>query len=187
MIIGAYILIAVLLSGGYLLWRKVSYFDTFDFQPDEPRPGLILGAALRGSEPSTALRERLHHALRLFEQGWVSEFICSGGGYHNKVSEAEVMRDYLKEHGVPAEAIVTETDSINTLENLRHTSNLLKKRNNDSQIYLITHNYHMFRALISAERAGVHAHPAPFASKHMLMPYHKARECLALIKLFFNR
>ncbi|SFS77618.1 YdcF family protein [Marininema halotolerans] len=184
MISGLIILITMFLIGYYILWQKVSRFESFDFQPDQPRPGLVLGAALRGEEPSPALKERLDYALTLYRQGWLTEVICSGGGDYQHVSEAQVMRAYLGNNGIPTTAIVTEVHSMNTLENLSQTNRLLKKRKLDPDVYLITHDYHMFRALQSAERAGVTALPAPFASKHLRMFYHKTRECMALIKFF---
>ena len=55
------------------------------------------------------MRERINHAIMLYEQDLVDTLIFTGGqGQANEPPEAEVARRYALTRGVPAEAILTE-------------------------------------------------------------------------------
>ncbi|MFC4076348.1 YdcF family protein [Salinithrix halophila] len=184
-----YVLLAGFLFAAFIgrfLWSRVSRFRGTVFEPDRRRSAIILGAALHGEKPSSALRERLNQALHLYANGWIDRFICSGGANHRHVSEAEVMKRVLIEHGVPEEAILLEDQSSNTRENLLKTRKILQEQE-IGEVYLITHDYHMYRAMRSAEKADIAVKPAPFATERLQMPYHYIRECLALLKFYLSR
>ena len=84
---------------------------------------IIHGAGLDGPRPTPLLAGRIDKALELWnKQHQHGKFVVSGGqGADEVVSEAQAMRDYLLEKGVPAEAILMEDKSTTTWENLRYS------------------------------------------------------------------
>ena len=91
-------------------------------QQDETTPAdaaIVLGAAVFDNRPSPVLRERINHAVALYEQGVVDKLVFTGGlGSDDTLTEAEVAGIYAQQQGVPATAILLETTSTNTYENL---------------------------------------------------------------------
>ena len=84
---------------------------------------IIHGAGLDGPRPTPLLAGRIDKALELWnKQHQHGKFVVSGGqGADEIVSEAQAMRDYLLEKGVPADAILMEDKSTTTWENLRYS------------------------------------------------------------------
>lgn len=134
---------------------------------DEQRPAgaaIVLGAAVYGDRPSPVLRERINHALMLYEQGYVDTLIFTGGqGQANEPTEAEVGRRYALARGVPASAILTEGESTNTRENLMFARDVAAEKGIDSFIIVST-PYHMRRAMALAQDLGMEAYSSPTRS-----------------------
>lgn len=84
---------------------------------------IIHGAGLDGPRPTPLLAGRIDKALELWnKQHQHGKFVASGGqGADEIVSEAQAMRDYLLEKGVPADAILMEDKSTTTWENLKYS------------------------------------------------------------------
>ena len=74
------------------------------------------------------------------------------------ISEAEAIRRYLLERGVPESQILLEDKSENTEANLRNSAALIREREGGAEagIAIATTNYHVFRAGLLAEEMGVH-------------------------------
>jgi uncharacterized SAM-binding protein YcdF (DUF218 family) len=179
--IGGVITLIVLLLPFCTLWNLVSRYDHAEPSAEHHRIAIVLGAALWDQQPSPALKERLNLALRLYKEKRVDYLLLSGGLGVSGITEAEGMKRYLIAHGVHADHLILEDRSNNTKENLKYAAELLKQSKGE-KVALITHDYHMYRALNYARQAGVRATPAPVHSQVLFTPYHKARECLALIK-----
>jgi uncharacterized SAM-binding protein YcdF (DUF218 family) len=107
-------------------------------------------------EPFTDSAERIWHAARLYRRGLAPRIIASGGGAAD-MSEAEAMRLFLTDLGVPAQAIVLEANSLNTIENIRHVRTQVK----DGRVALVTSATHMPRALRLARTAGLNVAAFP--------------------------
>ncbi|OYD07475.1 YdcF family protein [Paludifilum halophilum] len=176
-----YIATAALAAGGTLLWMLVSRYNGEIHHREKRQAIIVLGAAIKGEKPGPALKERLDYAYRLYSRGLAPVIICSGGSIKHRISEAEVMKQNLVEKGVPPDSILLEDRSTNTVQNIANTMKILKQHQWDD-VYLVTHDYHMYRALFCARRYPVQVTPAPFHTRTLWMGYHKMRECLALIK-----
>ena len=100
--------------------------------------------------------DRIWHAARLYHRGAAPRIIASGGGGKD-MTEAEAMRIFLIDLGVPAEAIVMEDASLNTIETIRLVRDLVK----DARIALVTSASHMPRAMRLARIAGLNASAFP--------------------------
>ncbi len=149
--------------------------------------GIVLGAAVWGEGPSPGLRERLNHALWLYQEGYVPVLLVTGGlGKGKRLTEAAVMKEYLVERGVPAEHILMETKSTSTYENLLYGQQVLSTHPYQNAL-LISHDYHLFRAVTMAESLGIPVSPVAVHSQVLFKPYHEAREVLAYSYWRFSR
>lgn len=145
---------------------------------------IVLGAALWNDWPSPGLQERLDGGVRLYKQGLVKAIIVSGGLDTNgaTVSEAEGMKRYLLQQGIPEEAVVPEDQARNTLQNVAFSRRLMEERGWIRAI-VVTHTYHGARALEMARAAGLaDVQLYPVDSRVMNMYWHRARETLAYTK-----
>ena len=117
---------------------------------------LVLGCQVVGENPSQMLTDRLDAALELLEAEPKAVCIVSGGkGANESVSEAEAMRRYLAERGVPEERIIMEDGSFSTAENFRNSAEILRGLGIESNITVVTSDFHQYRAHIYAEREGL--------------------------------
>jgi len=107
--------------------------------------------------------DRVWHAARIFRAGKAPLVILSGGVIPRlgiEVSEAEAMRIFLVDLGVPAKAIRLEKRSRNTYENAVFSEEILRE-SGLTRVLLVTSALHMPRALAAFRAAGVEAIPAP--------------------------
>jgi uncharacterized SAM-binding protein YcdF (DUF218 family) len=140
---------------------------------------IILGAALWGEEMSPSLRYRMDTALSYLKQNPRTKVIVSGGqGVGEDMPEAVAMQRFLLENGVPQERIIVEDRAQTTSENILFSKKLMKS----NQAVLVTNDFHILRAKLLAERAGIEAQtlsaPTPESVKVKLF----VREYAALLK-----
>lgn len=114
---------------------------------------LVLGAAQYNGQPSPAFRQRLDHAAALYRRGSVRRVVVTGGvGRGDRFSEGQVGVAYLERHGLPRTALVAETRSLSTLENVRNARAFIRGR-----VTLVTDDAHATRALALAKATGLDA------------------------------
>ena len=127
----------------------------------ERRSGLI--ADTYHASPDPSVRSAIWQTARLYHDGvcW-TQIIVSGGsfptpGENNSVPEAETVRIFLLDLGVPSDAIALEEESHDTIENIKNVRKIIK----DGRVLLVTSAYHMPRAMRIAASADLHATPYP--------------------------
>ena len=69
---------------------------------------LVLGAGIRGKNPSPMLEDRLITAIELYNKGVSPKILVSGDHEYNDYDEVNVMKNYLIEKGIPSEDIYTK-------------------------------------------------------------------------------
>ncbi|MGH4120456.1 YdcF family protein [Clostridium sp.] len=152
---------------------------------------VILGAGLRGEIPSTALYQRLYASLEYVKHNPNIMIVATGGqGPGETITEAEAMKRFLIKNGVAKGQIIKEEKSTNTLENMKFTTEILKRleKNENIEVTIVTNNFHMFRAKFLAQRQGLKAYGYPSPLHPMLVPTYFVREYLAVINSFiFDR
>lgn len=130
---------------------------------------VILGGATRNEEPPRVLPDlnergdRLLYGAKLYQDGAAPLIILSGGriGWSGgDSSEAESMASILALMGIPKNAMILESKSLNTHENALFTKKVLE-RENIQQILLVTSAMHMPRSLAIFNKQGISAIPAP--------------------------
>ena len=115
---------------------------------------VVLGAQVRKSGPSKALRYRLDTAADYLRNSPDTICIVSGGkGANEPFPEAQGMADYLKAHGIEEGRILQESKSKTTQENIVNSKKLIAGDN--ASVGIITNDFHMFRALQIAHDNGL--------------------------------
>lgn len=109
----------------------------------------------------SAAADRVWHASRLFHAGKAPIVLMSGGADPaiSPVSEAQSMRDFIVDLGVPNAAVLLEASSRNSRENAQFTAVLLRQRQID-RVLLVTSALHMRRALAHFRAEGLTVVPA---------------------------
>jgi len=136
-------------------------------QRDEREPAdaiVVLGAAQYNGRPSPVLRARLDHALVLYRDGVSSLILVTGGvGRGDTTSEALVGRRYLVAHGVPADAVVAQSQGRTTRASMNAVSAWLEARHL-RRVVLVSDPFHMFRLRLEARRTALIAYTSPTES-----------------------
>ncbi|MCP1660089.1 YdcF family protein [Neisseria perflava] len=118
---------------------------------------VVLGAAAWDKRPSPVFRERINHAITLYQSHRVDKIVFTGGtpkkGY---MTEAEVGRRYALKQGIPAKDILFENTSRSTYENLRNIRPVLRA-NGIENIVIVSDPYHLARARAIAQDFGIQA------------------------------
>lgn len=115
---------------------------------------VVLGGGITPASPPyttepelTNESDRIWLAARLYHAGAAPKIIVSGGSFVEQqggpaTTEAEAMRRFLLDLGVPNEAIVTEGKALNTIENIRNVRELVR----GGRVAIITSAFHVPRA-----------------------------------------
>jgi uncharacterized SAM-binding protein YcdF (DUF218 family) len=119
---------------------------------------IVLGAAVwTGGVASPTLRRRAETAAALYLAGKVDGIVATGGIGVYPPSEAEVLRDLLTARGVPDGAVILETRSRSTMENIAFAAALLPE---GSRLVLVSDAWHLPRARLIARRLKLRAEGA---------------------------
>jgi len=157
--LAAFLLAAILIYVSGTAISIVSYSEK-----DETRPAdtaIVLGASVYDNSPSPVFRERIDHAVDLYNDGYVKTIIMTGGvGEGNIRSEADIAREYAEQQGIPAEAIFKEEDSAITAENLENARQVMSEQGLSTAL-IVSDPLHMKRAMLYAHDLGMTAYSSP--------------------------
>lgn len=172
---------------------------------------IVLGAQVRGEEPSKTLRLRLDKAAEYALQNPETTLILSGGqGENEAIPEAEAMKRYLLEKGISEKRLVMEARSASTVENIAFSKGLMEtlwnKRREElkdtrrsartpglaavqreldrpMRIGILTSNFHLYRAKMIARRQGLEEVSGIAAESDRILLLHFCfRDGLAILK-----
>jgi uncharacterized SAM-binding protein YcdF (DUF218 family) len=122
---------------------------------------IVLGAAVWRDGPSPVFEERISHAIDLYAAGRVRYLIFTGGvGRNDDLSEAEVGRREAIAAGVPENAIIVDSTSEVTCENLVN-ARILASELGIATYLVVSDPLHMRRAVTLATDEGMDAYPSP--------------------------
>jgi uncharacterized SAM-binding protein YcdF (DUF218 family) len=86
---------------------------------------VVLGAAQYDGDPSPIFKARLDQAAYLYNEGFSSRVIVTGGKQEgDRFTEAEAGLNYLVARGIPSDAFLLEAEGTTTLESLREVKEL---------------------------------------------------------------
>ena len=172
---------------------------------------IVVGAPVRGEKPGHTLRLRLDKAAEYGLQNPETILVLSGGRIsEGGGTEAEAMKQYLLDKGLPEERLVLEQRSVSTVENIAYSRILIdeikKKRQeehhqderalpaylpaamgqragNRHQIGILTSNFHLYRAMQIAKKQGMQEISGiASASDRILFVHFCFRDGLAILK-----
>lgn len=125
---------------------------------------IVLGAAAYDTRPSPVFEERIRHGLDLYQRGYAPVLLFTGGyGNGARYAEAQVARRYALRQGVPESAILIESNSRNTRENLLEARKLMQQHDLH-RVIVVSDPLHMSRALRLARELGIDAVGSPTPS-----------------------
>ena len=131
---------------------------------DEAAPAdciIVLGAGTNGKTPNAVFRERLNHAVALYQEGY-SDIILLTGGYSpgNEHSDAWIAGQYLMELGIPKAAILLEEKSTITQENLQFAKEIMDSQEYSTAI-IVSDPLHMKRSMRMTKDYEIEAYSSP--------------------------
>ncbi|HZK34743.1 MAG TPA: YdcF family protein [Bacillota bacterium] len=145
---------------------------------------LVLGCKIHDDRPSLSLQYRLDKAIELYEAGLGDWIIVSGGqGADEVMAEAELMKQYLTNRNIPEEVIFKEAESTSTWENINFSLSIMDEIGAESAV-VVTNDFHLYRSVTMAKRAGIKATGAPAPSVDWLKHPNRVRETLAIVKFW---
>lgn len=107
---------------------------------DDARPVgaiVVLGAAQYDGRPSPVLRNRLDHALDLYDADYAEVIVVTGGRQEgDRFTEATTGYSYLRAQGIPDAAILREVQGRTTYESVAAVSRFLADEGIDSVILI---------------------------------------------------
>lgn len=131
---------------------------------DEAAPAdviIVLGAAEYSGRPSPVLEARLNHALSLYLKGLAPRILTTGGaGGDPTYTEGGVAHNYLSRHGVPAEAILVESQGESTVYSMVAAAEIMRRFQMRSCI-VVSDGYHIFRVKKLLEDRGIKVYGSP--------------------------
>lgn len=122
---------------------------------------VVLGAANYDCQPSPVLRQRLDHALALYEDGTAPTVVVTGGKQDgDRCTEAAAGASYLRGEGVPEDALLLEDQGRNSWESIAASARILQDRDM-TEVVLVTDGYHALRVRAIADELGLDAVVSP--------------------------
>ena len=182
---------------GVLLLGVISFvwIETLVLQAARPdsvvnaKYAVVLGAGLRGDQPSQTLKNRLDKGVEYLRENPEAKIVAAGGvGAAATLSEAEVMKRYLTAQGIAETRVLLEDKSRTTDENLKFTKALIIAREGipAHSIAVITSDYHLYRAKQIAGKYYPQVQGLAAESALMLKINYAIREYFAVIKFWLQ-
>ena len=131
---------------------------------DEAQPAdviLVLGAAEYRGRPSPVLRARLDHALELYTRKLSPRIMTTGGAGGDPVfTEGGVGRTYLIGRGVPAEAVIVESEGESTVQSTAMAGEIMHRMGLHSAV-VVSDGYHIYRVKEMLQSRGITVYGSP--------------------------
>lgn len=156
------IFFVLLFAAGLLASRIYSYRNAASDGPADA--AIVLGASVWGTQISPVFRERINHAIDLYQNRKVQKLIFTGGyGESTEPSESSAARDYALQRGVPAGDILIEEKSHTTYENILYAKEVADAHRLH-KVLIVSDPLHMKRSVAMARDVGFVADPSPTPS-----------------------
>jgi SanA protein len=145
---------------------------------------LSLGAKVHnGGTLSYVLKDRVDHAITLFEQNKVSTLLFSGDHGRDSYDEVNAMLNYAVSKGIKKQAIFLDHAGFSTYETMYRAKEVFLCE----ELIVITQKFHIYRSVYIARRLGIDAIGVSSNQHEYYLSTdikNNLRECLARIKDF---
>ena len=149
-----FILVAIL-----FIWFIIhTAFVVIDGLNDELKPvdvAVVLGNKVDANgQPSERLKARLDKSVELYEGGYFTFIIVSGGIGKEGFDEAKVMKSYLIDKGITEDKIIEDSNGYNSFMTAQNTSKIMDELELDS-VMIITQYFHITRTKLVFRKMGI--------------------------------
>lgn len=187
--------IARLVSSFYvigLLWAGYLTAMMLSAQYHTPPAGanvIVLGAQVYSAERmGVTLSNRVDKAYEYLLENPEAKCIVTGGqGGDEPCPEALTEKNALLRLGISEDRIYMEDKSKNTRQNMRFSKEIADENGMGSEFVITTQGFHMYRALMLAESAGITPYSLVADTDPILLPEYYGRELLSLTKWQLER
>lgn len=122
---------------------------------------VVLGAAQFDGRPQEYLVARLQHAQELYDSGTAPRIVTLGGKQPgDRFTEGQAGRQWLIDHGVPADDVVAVGEGNDTLESIQAAADRFDRAGWTSAV-VVTDPWHELRSTTMLSDAGVRAYGSP--------------------------
>lgn len=153
---------------------------------------IVLGCGLINGKVTPLLAGRLNKAIQYNNRQYkkhkfYATYVVSGGqGNDESISEAQAMKNYLLEQGIPESNILLEDKSASTEENLKFSKRIIEQQASSYSAIFATSNYHVFRAALLAKRLHFKINGIGSRTVWYFFPNAMIRELVAITLLYKN-
>jgi uncharacterized SAM-binding protein YcdF (DUF218 family) len=128
---------------------------------DEAAPAsaiVVMGAAQWNGRPSPVFQARLDHAAELWGDGFAPLVVVTGGKQAGDlVTQGRAGYDYLRELGLPDEAIRVEVGGTNSYEEISASAAIVRGEGVEPRVLIVSDPYHAYRVVAIADEVGLDA------------------------------
>lgn len=151
---------------------------------EKRQTGLILGAYVRNDgQLSNMFEDRVNTAIALYKAGKIEKILISGDHGTTDYDEVNAARKFILSKGVKAEDVFLDHAGFDTYDSLYRAKHIFEVED----IYVITQNFHLPRAVYIAKSLGIDAKGAAADRREYLgIKYNYLREIPANGKAFLN-
>lgn len=116
---------------------------------------IVLGCQVRADKsPSDMLKDRLDHALVLYNGGASPKILMSGDHGRVEYDEVNAMKQYAVDRDVPSSDVFMDHAGFSTYETVYRAKEIF----GCDKVLIVTQEYHLYRSLYIAERLGLEAY-----------------------------
>ena len=146
----------LLLVGLYILGNAISIWNYANYdQAKKADVIIVLGASVEYTRVSPVYRERINHAIDLYNKGYAKYIIFTGGKIAGQdYSDSSVAKYYAIDKGVDEDNIFIEEKSTYTKENLQYAKQIMDQKGFSSAI-VVSDPLHMKRGMLMAKDVGI--------------------------------
>ncbi|MEW6661469.1 MAG: YdcF family protein [Bacillota bacterium] len=147
---------------------------------------IVLGSAVWPTGLSPSAQARVYKGVQVYSEGWAARILFTGGLGKYPPAEALAMKAAALDMGVADMDIYLEIEAKNTRENMRFSKKVMDDHGWQTAI-LVSDPFHMKRAVLLAQKAGIKAFPAPaknsvlYLNRDLRLSY-TVRETVAIVK-----
>ncbi len=143
---------------------------------------LVLGCKVNGDRPSDMLEDRLLCGINVYNSGAAPKMLVSGDHGTVGYDEANVMKQYAMDKGVPSDDVFMDHAGFSTYESVYRAKEVFGVK----KMIIVTQSYHLYRAVYIARQLGIEAYGVPSDYDWYVAEFQRnVREILARNKDFF--
>ena len=138
---------------------------------------------IRRGKPSPMLEDRLKTGISLYNNDISNKILITGDHMNDDYDEVTVMKNYLLEHGIPEEDIITDNYGISTYDSIYRVKNVYKS----NKVVIVSQRYHLYRALFLSDNLDLESYGVEADLRYYYGQwYREIREILARNKDFIK-